>query len=477
MKMSADIKVRYAQSLERSESFLKAKKNTARSTSITSSRELCLLRNQAECPICAINFRGKNHNTEHIHPRALGGLNNDENKIQMCTACNNARNLTMQSMLGTPPYYKNYLKIKQDVDEFILWSEVTVDDGLLAGTAFPRVQAIFSEARFANSVPPIPMRAYGRFSTWDKDDPPNLKFNKFPVTSTNIKSKPSLSKPGIMTRFFDWIFDYQPPKTEASKNSRHNGTTENNSIRIADNDLLKQTDLNPNYSVNENSAPNNKINQSLRGDGPRIITHLNSANKGLRYPKDPRHFALSWEWFIENAMNFTTFEECLEGLIGADIIPKSRAHKFLKTMLRAYSSDVIFESLSEQDLQKDKNTILSEILALLKSNLANEKYMDYISEREIFMLEIEKYFNNVIKEFGKNHQHEKFQLLHWIKLNWEDEESYPSLRDEILAHEKANNRERTLKDILKEDFDIPKSWTIAKKSLYWSELKLSSEEE
>jgi hypothetical protein len=220
--MLSEIKTRYSKSLKRSETFLEDKKNTSKSTSITSTRELCLLRNQAECPICAIKFSGKNHNTEHIHPRALGGLNVDENKIQMCTACNNSRNLTMQSMLGTPPYYKNYQSIKADVDEFILWSEVTADEGFLAGSVFPRAQEIFTEARFANTEPPMPQRAYGRFSTWDKDSLPNLKFYQTPIRTTPIEHNQSKRKIGLVERFFDRLFGYEPkkPETETKKEDK-----------------------------------------------------------------------------------------------------------------------------------------------------------------------------------------------------------------------------------------------------------------
>ena len=66
---------------------------------------------------------------------------------------------------------------------------------------------------------------------------------------------------------------------------------------------------------------------------------------------------------------------------------------------------------------------------------------------------------------------EKFDLDTWIDENWQGEQSYNQLRDEILAHEEERNGERPLKDILKEDFDIPKSWTIAKKSSHWNESK------
>ena len=261
-----EIKNRYAESLKRSKSFLNSKNTAAKTTSITQTKELCLLRNQAECPICATKFIGKNHNTEHIHPRALGGLNNDENKIQMCTACNNSRNLTMQSMLGNPPYYKNYQKIQADVDEFILWSELTADDGLQAGSVFSRPHEIFTQARFANSEPPIPQRAYGRFSTWDKNDPPNLNFNKTQSKDNRSKSKFLTRKPGIITRFFDWVFDYQPQAEKAVPEEKldekpgsvpEKDASENDEMKLADNiDAVKES-----KQKQEDIIPTNEVNK------------------------------------------------------------------------------------------------------------------------------------------------------------------------------------------------------------------------
>lgn len=117
-------------------------------------------------------------------------------------------------MLGNPPYYQNYQKIKTDVDEFILWSEVTADDGLQAGYVFQRPQEIFIETRFANNQPPVPRRAYGRFSTWDKDSPPNLKFNQTPIRTSPIEHNKSTRKIGLIERFFDKLFGYEPEKAE-----------------------------------------------------------------------------------------------------------------------------------------------------------------------------------------------------------------------------------------------------------------------
>ena len=273
--MLSEIKTRYSQSLKRSETFLKSKKTTPKSSSITSTRELCLLRNQAECPICAIKFSGKNHNTEHIHPRALGGLNNDENKIQMCTACNNSRNLTMQSMLGNPPYYKNYQNIKADVNEFILWSEVTADDGLLAGSVFRRAQEIFTEARFANSEPPIPQRAYGRFSTWDNDSLPNLNFNKTPIRTSPIEHNQSERKIGLIERFFDKLFGYEPKKQETQIKQDKKKLPEG----IQGNESSKQTSSKSKPSTTEGKVKSTET--KLKGSEGAIITDKQLKNDVL----------------------------------------------------------------------------------------------------------------------------------------------------------------------------------------------------
>ena len=83
----------------------------------------------------------------------------------------------------------------------------------------------------------------------------------------------------------------------------------------------------------------------------------------------------------------------------------------MRTILRAYSSDGSFESLLEQDLQKEKDTVLHEIIDNLRSLLDDQTNYVFIVEREKFMIEIEEYFSNVIREFETDYEHDKFQLL------------------------------------------------------------------
>jgi len=465
--MLSEVKKRYAQSLERSKLYLEANNTTAKATSITSTRELCLLRNEAECPICGIKFVGKNHNTEHIHPRSLGGLNKDENKIQMCTACNNARNLTMQGLLGNPPYYKNYQQIKTDVDDFILWSELTADDGLAAGVIFLRIQELFCMARFANDIPPMPQRAYGRFSTWDKDDFPNHKINKKRQESLPIEHNKSVRKPGVVVRFLDRLFGYQPPKPVVSSNSENLSNNTNSSMvrDINPSNNPKPESQNP---QNENSTSNKKRIQHPAKGGYPLITHLNSSSKGIRLPKEPRRFALSLDWFIENAVGFSTFRECIEGMKEAGLVTKSRAIPVLRTILRGYSSEGSFESVSKQDLCVDKTTIVDRISKSLTSSVI---LIEYITGKEEFLEEIRKYFHAVNREFTENYEGEKFPLLRWLHENWKDGASYPLLRKAITDFENDKGSKRNFRNTIKEDFEIPKSWPVDKIISRINELK------
>lgn len=349
--MLSEIKERYSQSINTSDSFLQSKKSVVKGTSITSKRELCLLRNDAECPICGIRFAGKNNNTEHIHPRALGGLNINENKIQMCTACNHVRNLTMQSILGVPPYYKNYKDIKADIDEFILWSELTADDGLEAGNIFPRPQKLFIEARFANNKPKIPRQAYGRFSTWDIGDTPNLRFYKKKSQNSVFDQNKSKRRMGLIERFLDKLFGYEPQKQEL-------------------------------FAKEENKSLNNSTSYPT-------VTNLNSASTGLKLPKEPSDLVAALKWFILNSKRFENMKECNEALKAEKLIPSQRGGRVLARIVEVLNSEGDFESITDQDLSSDLNHILDDILDNIINTIDRLKYVE---DKDAFISELNNYF-------------------------------------------------------------------------------------
>lgn len=202
---------RYATSLKKSKSFFEGNKKTPKGTPITQSQLLKLYQNRADCPVCGTEFSGTNNNTEHIHPRALGGTNEATNKIQMCKLCNHCRNSVMQLHLIGPPYSKSYPQMWDAIQRFIMWSEITIDDGLQAGEIFPEIHQAFMDERFAGLTPPKgPSRAFGRASTIDAAGAPNYPHNHVRGTTPRPRQTPirSSKKKGFWERFATPVLDY-----------------------------------------------------------------------------------------------------------------------------------------------------------------------------------------------------------------------------------------------------------------------------
>ena len=177
---------RYADVLLRAKQYLSRKRKKIRpGGSMSQTRKQWLLEQESECPLCGIRFHAKNLDTEHIHSRGLGGLKkSDENRIPMCIPCNQAKGFVTQRLLPKP---KDRYKAEnwQNVEAFLLWSELTIDEGLAAGELIPKVHEYFLEARSAENASPItfPRKAFGRLSTWATGDLPNYE-NNMPLSAT-----------------------------------------------------------------------------------------------------------------------------------------------------------------------------------------------------------------------------------------------------------------------------------------------------
>lgn len=227
---------RYATSLKKSKSFFEGKKKTPKGTPITQSQLLKLYQNRADCPVCGTEFSGTNNNTEHIHPRALGGTNEATNKIQMCKLCNHCRNSVMQHHLIGPPYSKSYPQMWDAIQRFIMWSEITIDDGLEAGEIFPEIHQAFMDERFAGLTPPKgPSRAFGRASTIDGAGAPNYPHNRATGTTLRPRQTPirSTTKKGFWERIATPVLDFmtgygrgKPPSTNTTSQKTRNDIEE-----------------------------------------------------------------------------------------------------------------------------------------------------------------------------------------------------------------------------------------------------------
>ena len=54
--------------------------------------------------------------------------------------------MTISGLIG-PPYSKSYPQMWEQIQRFIMWAEITVDDGLQAGEMFPEIHQFFMDER------------------------------------------------------------------------------------------------------------------------------------------------------------------------------------------------------------------------------------------------------------------------------------------------------------------------------------------
>lgn len=209
------LKLKYQSVLGGAKNFLKNRTKTKNRSSCSSIRVNWLIACEAECPHCGLRFRGGNHNTEHIHPISLGGTNNNDNRIQLCKNCNNARNSVMQALLGHSPFSKIFPQEWDAVERYLLWSEITIDEGLSSGARFPEVHELFLEARFAGESPVSgPKKAFGRLSTWGVGEEPNYIGNTAALRSAHTNTTTGTISSFLRRKarlFFDRLFDYESP--------------------------------------------------------------------------------------------------------------------------------------------------------------------------------------------------------------------------------------------------------------------------
>ena len=82
---------RYAPVLDKARTFLGKKGTTKNGGTISALRKKTLEENEADCPHCGLRFRRQNHNTEHIHPKALGVASPTRTTVFKCARCATTR--------------------------------------------------------------------------------------------------------------------------------------------------------------------------------------------------------------------------------------------------------------------------------------------------------------------------------------------------------------------------------------------------
>ncbi len=292
--------------LETAFSFLYRKGKTVNGSPLNQAHQQFVISFGGQCLHCGRKLTRKNSNTEHIHDRALGGLNSSDNKVIMCISCNHARNATMQEYLGSPSYWQGFPGNWDRVKNYLLWNAVTVDVGHDSGKSFPDVHQIF-ESKIQNESFRV--------------SPPNSWFGRGDKTELVYRKKPS-----IWLRFFDKLFGYSPATNVRGSNSDFVGKQ---TSKIND-------ELIPNQSERNTNDPKKQVlkqNPSVIAD--EFSGHILSALAGVNEEVKLETFCNIFKYYlVENGLPAQSLKEYAQSFG----IPKRR--NFLE-IIDLYFSETI----------------------------------------------------------------------------------------------------------------------------------------
>ena len=210
--------VEYISMLETAFNFLFRKGKPVNGSPLNQARQDFVMTCGGCCLHCGKKLTHYNSNTEHIHDRALGGLNKASNKIIICTSCNLARNKTMQMYLGAPSYWRGFPGNWDRVKKYLLWNAVTVDKGHNLGKNYPDVHELFES---------IMAESNNNFS------PPNTWYGR--GEHTILIRTESRNKNRFWIRFFDKIFGYESTNQSYEPNHKNTEDIESNDKSQSDN--------------------------------------------------------------------------------------------------------------------------------------------------------------------------------------------------------------------------------------------------
>ena len=433
------------------------------------------------CPICQETWtKGNPMTKEHIHPLVLGGFERDENIIPLCHKCNSARNEVMFAVLGASDIAsikKRMPAIKVPIQEFVVWCHATISKDMSALSQSKELCEAFSEKRKI----PNPFLLHESHT----DEPQKASFferMKRPFRSILQKVKSS-------------------PNDESKNNSvelnqandrDHRKEIQSNSSKQTIGDEVEIDD--PRFDLDnwllenwEGIVSFGSLTQALivfdkehRGEKKRTARRILKEDFGLEKRLVNQHFL---------SLNSTTTRRSPDGGdldVGSDkkiatylrnSISNRIPTKTYKSGFSAPQLGYIFKQAKE-NLGVSWNELFSSFevtgTTIQEKSISVVSQLGFTLEEEIGSDEILRYkISEKIEDEGTQKRPRttkltsvsktKFPLIHWLNENWKGSESYTKLCAEILAHEKNSGGERKVKDVLKNDFGIPKSISKEKK--------------
>jgi 5-methylcytosine-specific restriction endonuclease McrA len=413
-----------------------------------------------KCPLCpnvlvftAEKSSGSQHlceaSPDHILDLVLGGNNAESNFIVICNQCNRAKNHAMQNHLkttspGTNLGTKTWRVLFRSKPEnivklfdYIDWSyrlphsqKEQVDSTL---------QGYFDENRFRNETPP------------EMHETSIVDYLGTPAELSDLERRiqrleNTLWKRTMRTigKFFQRVKSPMNAVEKASIEKKASKPQKGDSHKVEKASIEKQAPQpqkenphNPDFTPEEFSSA---ILQMSRTDESEFF----GTSYGFLLEKQPRFNLSNYnispnEYLLLHCSFFLEIEDRPDKL-GQNHYWISPKNKAVGTKTSVDASKIIENSRKTAEKRSQEKS------AEIRRKSANTNTHAIQNSKSVF------------------------DLAKWLEENWRGESTYPKLSKVILAHEEENKGNRTLKDILKEDFDIPKRWTMVQKTEHWNRL-------
>lgn len=520
--MDNTLRNKYQPQISEVEIFLNSNTRAAARKLWTSNQQIKWLMRQEKCPTCETKLTTDNLTKEHIHPLCLGGAERDDNIIAMCHDCNESRNNTMNAVLGgnNPKNLRNrWPANRTSVEEFIFWCHATVygdpeaiqklqhiDESfrkfrgwnkavispaekpvqIKEKSLFDSFSKVFSKIKSVIPRTPskvkincvncknvllIPQNYTGLFKcpSCDSTNGPDLKIE----STTNKQTTPAKSKPKSNAKVHgDILVEEINRKTvqtgESLRNefskyivSKLNETGELDLGRLAkphfdifviQKGFAKFVDL----KVAMGYSKNKKLKDIMLEVCGDLIT-ISCKQIGPHSPRDYVKLTIS----IKETNSVQPV-----GLSAKQLTMRNDLSDIIVNNILEREDDWVLVTQIGDALVLHSERIGFDTLGAMKSGIGfkvNTKLLEIITTVCGNRIEIKEDALGI----GNPHPYaavSKFELNTWLSDNWNgSKQSYDHLKKDLINFERTFGDGRSkVRDILKEDFEIPKNWDLEK---------------
>ena len=167
---------------------------------------------------------------------------------------------------------------------------------------------------------------------------------------------------------------------------------------------------------------------------------------------------------LNKTLNPADFKEIITSILGDDEVSMSKLAEELRkaAVARGAPDSTTGKMLKEFGFDGKIRTVLEDLFG-------SELVIGNDSSNPNVKLRLAKKNEILVENDGS------FPLHFWLVSNWEGKASYPSLRKAITEFESKKANPRKFRDVVKQDFDIPKGWNVKRIVKRMNELKLSSD--